>query len=224
MAESTSATLALRRFARVYLIVMAKTPTAGKVKTRLCPPCQPEQAAELAAAALADTLEAAQASGADEVVLALAGHPGPWVPSGVRVVEQRGATFDERLAQAWSDIGGPSFQIGMDTPQVDPYLLNDAMSRFDDPEVHATLGPADDGGWWGLGLRRPDPQVFLGVPMSSDRTGEAQRKRLDQLGLCTQELATLTDVDTIDDARRVATAHPATRFARTFTSYEFSAS
>jgi rSAM/selenodomain-associated transferase 1 len=205
----------------VFLLVMAKTPVAGRVKTRLCPPCTPHQAADLAMAALLDTLDAALASGADEVVLALAGEPGCWVPPGVRVVPQRGHGFDERLAHAWCDVGGPAFQIGMDTPQLDAQVLDDAMARLDDPGVEAALGPADDGGWWGIGLRRADPRVFLGVPMSHDHTCEAQFARLRRLGLETCRLGSLTDVDTIDDARRVASDHPSGRFGQLFASYEF---
>jgi len=197
----------------VHLIVMAKSPRPGSVKTRLCPPCTPEQAADLATAALVDTLEAGRSSAADQVVLALAGEPGDWLPAGVRVIPQRGDGFDQRLTNAWSDVGGPAFQIGMDTPQLDPTLLDDAMARLDEPDLDAVIGLADDGGWWGLGLRKSDERVFLGVPMSCDHTGMSQVARLDDLGLRTGRLANLTDVDTIADAAAVATLAPNTRFA-----------
>ena len=70
------------------LLVLAKEPIPGRVKTRLCPPCTPAEAARLAAACLADTLEAACAAGADRVLVALDGRPGDWLPPGVRVVGQ----------------------------------------------------------------------------------------------------------------------------------------
>lgn len=203
---------------------MAKAPLAGRVKTRLCPPCTPAQAAELAEAALSDTLEAATTSGADEVILALAGEPGAWLPAGVRVIAQRGDDFNARLADAWDRVGGPAFQIGMDTPQVDATVLDAAMARFDDATVDAALGPAHDGGWWGLGLRRADRRVFAGVPMSRADTGDRQMARLVDLGLRTERLGALTDVDTIDDARRVARLCPASRFSAAFDRCEFPAS
>ena len=113
------------------IIVMAKAPVPGRVKTRLCPPCTAEEAALVAEAALVDTLAAALASSTDRVVLALDGRPGPWLPAGVDVVSQRGSGFGERLAAAWSEIGGPALQIGMDTPQVTPALLDLASAALD---------------------------------------------------------------------------------------------
>lgn len=196
----------------MILLVVAKAPVAGRSKTRLCPPCTPAQAAELAEAALADTLDAvAAASG--RPVLALDGTPGDWLPPGFRVFAQRGGGFDERLANAWDDAGGPGLQIGMDTPQVTPALLDEALAALDEPGTDAALGPALDGGWWALGLRRPDRRALLGVPMSTAGTGRAQLGRLRSLGLRVAALPALRDVDCFDDARAVAAVAPRSRFA-----------
>ena len=195
------------------IIVMAKAPVPGRVKTRLCPPCTPDEAAALAEAALVDTLAAALASSTDRVVLALDGRPGAWLPVGVDVVGQRGGGFGQRLAAAWSDIGGPALQIGMDTPQVTPALLDLATAVLEEPDTDAVLGPAEDGGWWSIGLRRADPAVFVGVPMSRPDTGARQMARLRDLGLRTATLPSLRDVDTIADAHEVAELAPDTRFA-----------
>jgi len=197
----------------VNLVVIAKEPRPGHVKTRLCPPCTPVEAAALAEAALADTLAAALGSSARDVILALHGEPGPWLPSGVRVVPQRGRGLDERLAAAFDDAGGPSLLIGMDTPQVTSELLDTALSSLDGPRLDAVIGAADDGGWWALGLRRPDRRAFLGVPMSAVTTHDAQRRRLVALGLRIGHLPGLRDVDTFDDARVVADEIPGSRFA-----------
>jgi hypothetical protein len=194
-------------------IVMAKAPVPGRVKTRLCPPCTPEEAALVAEAALIDTLFAALSSSAERVVLALDGEPGPWLPPGVDVIRQRGAGFDERLVAAWCDVGGPALQIGMDTPQVTPAHLDLARAALDAPGADAVLGPAVDGGWWCIGLRRADPAVFRGIPMSRPDTGARQMARLRELGLRTATLPGLRDVDTIADARAVAELAPDTRFA-----------
>lgn len=107
-----------------HLLVIAKAPVPGRVKTRLCPPLTPTEAAAVAAAALADTLDAVAGCAADRKILALDGNPGDWLPPGFEVIPQRGATFCHRLAHAWSDASGPGLQIGMDTPQVTSELLD----------------------------------------------------------------------------------------------------
>ena len=200
----------------LHVLVMAKEPVPGRVKTRLSPPCTAVQAAELAEAALADTLEAVAACGADRRLLALDGRPGPWLPAGFEVFAQRGHGLDERLAAAWDHAGGPGLQIGMDTPQVTAALLDRCLGRLAAQGATAALGLAEDGGWWALGLRRPDPAVFLGVPMSTRRTGSAQEGRLRQLGHQPVPLPRLRDVDDIDDARAVAQGAPGTRFAAAY--------
>lgn len=198
------------------LVVVAKAPLAGQSKTRLCPPLEPEQAATLAEAALADTLQAvAWTPGATRRVLVLDGAPGPWLPDGFAVVAQRGVGLRERLAHAVADVGEPLLMVGMDTPQVTRAQLARALERLDDPAVDAVLGPTPDGGYWAIGLATADPAVFDGVPMSTERTGAAQRARLEELGLHTAALETLRDVDTFDDAIAVATLAPWTRFAAT---------
>jgi hypothetical protein len=83
----------------VQLIVLAKAPMPGRVKTRLVPPYTYRQAAALAEAALADTLDAALASRAEQVVIALDGRPGPWLPEGCHLIPQRGDALDERLSR-----------------------------------------------------------------------------------------------------------------------------
>ena len=198
------------------LVVVAKAPIAGQSKTRLCPPLEPAQAATLAAAALADTLQAvAWTPGAARRVLVLDGEPGPWLPDGFEVVAQRGDAFGERLANAVRDVGEPLLMVGMDTPQLTRAQLAGALERLDDPAVDAVLGPTPDGGYWAIGLARADPSVFDGVPMSTSETAVAQRERLMQLGLRTAQLEALRDVDTFDDALAVATLAPWTRFAAT---------
>jgi uncharacterized protein len=196
------------------LVVIAKAPRAGHSKTRLCPPCTPGQAAALARAALADTLEAVRATPAPRHVLVLDGAPGEWLPDGFDVLPQHGGGLDKRLADAFEDVAGPALLIGMDTPQVTPRDLRDALARLAEPGIDAVLGPAPDGGYWAIGLRKPDPDVFLGVPMSSARTCSAQRARLSKLGLRVRELPALRDVDRIADARAVAALAPTGRFAR----------
>ncbi len=194
------------------LLVIAKAPVPGRVKTRLTPPCTPGQAAALAAAALHDTLDAALAcERAGRRVLVLDGAPPRWIPGGFEILPQRGAGLAARLAAAFADAGAPAFLVGMDTPQLTPALLEAGLAALEHRD--AALGLAPDGGYWGIGLRAADDAVFRGVPMSEAGTGAAQRRRLHALGLRTRLLPELRDVDTIADAHAVAAAAPWTRFA-----------
>ncbi|MFP1628030.1 DUF2064 domain-containing protein [Streptomyces sp. 5K101] len=192
------------------LLVIAKQPLPGRVKTRLTPPFTPEEAAALAEAALADTLAAAAATPADRHVLVLDGVAGPWLPPGFDVVPQCAGGLDERLAAAFAACTGPALLIGMDTPQVTPELLGPALEFGD---CDAWFGPAVDGGFWALGLATPDPALLLGVPMSVPETGAVQYARLRAAGLRTGLLPRLRDVDTAADAAVVAGQSPTGRFA-----------
>ncbi len=213
----------------VTLIVIAKAPVPGRVKTRLTPPFTPEQAAALAEAALADTLDAVLAAPVARRVIALAGTPGPWLPPGFTVIAQRGGGLDERLAAAFDDVAFddaaasdacqegarlPMVLIGMDTPQVTPALLSAAARPLVSGAADATFGPAADGGYWLLGLRAADPSLLLGVPMSRPDTGRAQLDRLASAGLRVSMVPELTDVDYAGDAARIASGIPGSRFAR----------
>ncbi|MGW5348155.1 DUF2064 domain-containing protein [Streptomyces sp. HUAS TT3] len=192
------------------LLVIAKQPLPGRVKTRLTPPFTPGEAAALAEAALADTLDAVAATPADRHVLVLDGFPGPWLPSGFEVLPQCAGGLDARLAAAFAHCTGPALLIGMDTPQVTPDILAPALA-FD--RCDAWFGPAADGGFWALGLAVPDPALLLGVPMSVPETGAVQYERLRAAGLRTGLLPCLRDVDTAADAAEVAARAPAGRFA-----------
>lgn len=203
-----------------HLLVIAKAPVPGRSKTRLCPPCTPEQAAALAEAALVDTLAAVAATPCAGRTLVLEGPRGDWLPDGFEVVPQRGSGLGERLAAAFSHRDEPSLLIGMDTPQVGPELLGEALERLKRPGADAVLGLAEDGGYWAIGMRAPQPAAFEGVPMSSPRTGVQQREQLRRLGLTVRDLPTLRDVDDIDDARGVAAERPLSGFARALRAME----
>ncbi|SDD82804.1 glycosyltransferase family 2 protein [Glycomyces harbinensis] len=198
---------------RTHLLILAKAPFPGRSKTRLTPPLTPAEAAAVAEAALADTLEAVAACGADRRIVALDGEPGPWLPEGFEVVKQVDGTFNERLAAAWGHAGGPGLQIGMDTPQVTPGLLDAALEVVTGSGCDAALGLAEDGGWWALGMVRPHPEAFRDVPMSESDTGLMQHKQLQALGLAVADLPVLRDLDDAEDARALARLAPRTRTA-----------
>jgi len=199
----------------VTLAVIAKEPVPGRVKTRLCPPCTPEQAAAIAEAALHDTLAAVAATPATRRLCVLDGRPGDWLPAGFEVVPQVGGGLDERLAAAFAIADGPMFLVGMDTPQLTPTLLEASTNALLRAGTDAVLGMTHDGGYWGIGLRDgSDPELIRGVPMSRDDTGEQQLERLLERGLAVDiGLPFLTDVDHMPEARDVARSAPRGRFA-----------
>ena len=207
----------LDRLLPAQVVVIAKEPVPGRVKTRLTPPFTPGQAAALAEAALGDTLAAVADTTVARRVLALDGMPGPWLPPGFDVIRQRGASLDERIAWALSDarvtLPLPVVLIGMDTPQVTPGLLAAAVEPLVSRTADATFGMADDGGFWLLGLREVDPGLILGVPMSRPDTGAWQLARLERAGLRVRMLPELTDVDTVAEAELIAAMTPGSRFA-----------
>jgi glycosyltransferase A (GT-A) superfamily protein (DUF2064 family) len=198
------------------VIVLAKAPVAGRVKTRLCPPCTPSQAAAVAAAALADTLDVVAAARVDRRILAVDGvFEGP---PGWDVVPQRGESLGARIARAFADSyrpGTATVLVGMDTPQLS---IKDVEVMFRQLVVPggpgAVLGPAVDGGWWALGLRDGRHAAVLdGIVTSTATTGVETRQALRRRGLRVAPLRTLTDVDSATDAHVVsALCPPGSRF------------
>ena len=210
---------------RFGLLVLAKAPEPGRVKTRLCPPATFAEAAELAAAALLDTLDVVRAAPGACPVVAIAGRLRRATRArevvaalrDVRTFPQRGAGLGHRIAAAHADAaallpGLPLLQIGGDTPHVEAALLVEAAPVR--RGVDAVVGPAADGGWWALGLRDPlAASLIADVPTSRPDTGDRTIHALRAAGLRVELLPTLTDVDTIADAQLVSRAAPATRFA-----------
>jgi uncharacterized protein len=190
------------------LLVMAKAPLPGRVKTRLTPPFSPLEAAALAEAALRDTLDVVLATPARRRLVAWDGPVGDWLPAGLEVVAQVDGDLDARIAAALAEVDGPVLLIGMDTPQLTPRHLSVSFHARD-----AWFGPSEDGGFWALGLARPDPALVRGVPMSRNCTGTVQLGRLIEADLRIGLLPLLRDVDTAECAAEVSALAPHTRFA-----------
>ncbi len=209
------------------LLVVAKAPEPGKAKTRLAKTVGDTVAAQIAAAALLDTLDAVAAVPAAARVVALTGDLDAACGSAeirrllesFTVIDQRGDDFADRLANAHADAAAigdarPILQIGMDTPQVTGELLTSCARSLS--SVPALLGPARDGGWWIIGLHEPAAAEYLrGVPMSQPDTGHLTAKALRKKGINVLHVQTLTDVDEVDDVAAVrAVCDPESRFAR----------
>ena len=211
----------------VVVLVVAKAPVPGQAKTRLAASVGDTAAADIAAAALLDTLDAVAAAPVAARVVALTGElsaasSGAEITAGLAdftVVPQRGADFAERLANAHIDAaaasgGLPVLQIGMDTPQVTDELIGDCAREL--LAADAVLGLARDGGWWVLGVTEGAMADCLRtIPMSRSDTGAVTLAALENTGRHVSLVPTLADVDTIgdvDEVRRVCA--PGSRFVR----------
>jgi hypothetical protein len=212
-------------------LVVAKAPVPGLAKTRLAAAVGDLAAAELAAAALLDTLEVA-AEAFPVVHVSLAGDLRESVRreeisaalSTCEVSEQRGAGFGERLGHAHAAVGDGRrlvVQVGMDTPQVTVALLDEVVALAGDDRRSAVLGPASDGGWWVLALRDPElAAVLASVPMSRGDTGALTQQALTHAGAYVRVASTLCDVDELADAEAAAREAPGSRFAAIWRSLE----
>ncbi len=189
--------------------VMARAPVPGRCKTRLAKAIGDEPAADLYRAMLLDTLERYATLPCDRHVLlatpeddgAAALHalaPEPWV-----VVEQVGATLGERLIHAAETLGpGPLVLTGSDSPTTSLPAIAKALPTLTRPR-HVLLGPADDGGYYLIGLSCPEPRVFEDIPWSTDQVFARTRIRCEELGLSVSELPSCFDVDEPADVERL---------------------
>jgi len=216
------------------VLVVAKAPVAGLAKTRIGASVGPEAAAELAAAALLDTLDAVESwAAASYRVIAMTGSlagaaRGPEIERRLAawtVVEQTGATFADRLVSAhrvarsfWSS-HLPVVQIGMDTPSITSSDLDALLRPIADSAsggADVALGPAVDGGWWGIATRAGATYAdqLADVPMSRSDTAERTVAVLEAAGATVQVVHELRDVDEWTDAVAVSTAAPHLRLSR----------
>lgn len=211
----------------VTALIVAKAPVPGLAKTRLAAALGDRVAAGIAAAALLDTLDAVADTPLAAKVVAMTGDLASACQSeairerlsGFTVVEQRGDSFADRLANAHADAASaagpmPVLQIGMDTPQVTAELLTRCARAL--LGAHAVVGPARDGGWWLLGVADAATAECLRlVPMSRSDTGAMTYAALLQTGSPVIVLEELADVDTVADISVVrADCRPSGRFAQ----------
>lgn len=198
------------------IAVIAKECIPGKAKTRLTPPLTPAQAAALAQVSLSQTLETVRFFPAARRLLVFDGTPHHREAAGFEVVAQSAGRLDERLASICSLVTGPLLILGMDTPQLSSALLTGLVADWSarTPSQDAWIGLASDGGFWALGLHRPDGGLVRGVEMSTPRTGAHQLARLAGAGLAVGLLPLLTDVDYFADALDAARDCHGTPFAR----------
>jgi rSAM/selenodomain-associated transferase 1 len=190
------------------LVVFAKAPRPGEVKTRLCPPLTPEQAAEFYSAMLDDVLEAsARAARHLELDPVLTVHPpdacaalARRAPLSFRVVRQRGASLSERMQWAVREAQATGARRvllrGSDSPTLDEAAVAAALRALDDHDV--ALRPDRDGGYTLVGVRREAADLFA-HPMSTGRALEQTLENARRLGFSASVGEIGFDVDTGPD-------------------------
>ncbi len=191
------------------VVLFCKAPAAGRVKTRLCPPLRPEQAASLAEAFLLDELEILLAAPAWSVEVAYAPEDAAgWfrsrVPANTELWPQSGDDLGQRLSRALAgcEPERPMVILGADSPDLPIECVREAF-RVLHAGAHGVLGPTPDGGYYLIGLRRPHPELFRNIPWSTDRVLRETMDRAHEAGVRLHVLEPWSDVDRIDDLRQL---------------------
>jgi len=198
------------------ILVFAKAPEPGRVKTRLCPPLSPIEAARLHACLVRRTLETAVGSGLGPVILYCSpdlAHPffrrcAEDFP--IRLRPQCEGDLGRRMAAAFAESlahGGSALLIGCDCPALTGEDLSAAQEALRDG-TEAVIVPAEDGGYALIGLRRPEPELFTDMAWGGPTVHAATRARLRDLGLAWTDLPPRWDVDRPEDLERLARAYP----------------
>jgi rSAM/selenodomain-associated transferase 1 len=195
------------------LIIFAKEPRPGQVKTRLCPPLSPEEAAQLYHHFLRDILE--EMARVPEMRLAIAFSPRsarPFfqdlAPADTDLFPQEGADLGERmtraLAQGLAAGFGPVLLRGSDIPDLPASLVSEAREVLASGRAQVVLGPALDGGYYLVGLAEPQSGLFQGPAWSSPTVLAETLRLAEKSGLKVHLLPHWSDIDTYADLRRFA--------------------
>jgi len=192
------------------VVVMAKRPVPGKTKTRLCPPLTPLEAAELYEALLRDTIGLVSSLRGIELAIAITprtavGQMGSFAPRGARMLAVEGADIGECLVGAMGLLFSEGFTrvvaVNSDGPTLPAEYIERAVAMLTNSDV--VLGPAEDGGYYLIGLRQRQPGLFADIAWSSSRVAAQTLERAAALGLTVAQLPSWYDVDTPAELERL---------------------
>jgi len=183
------------------LVLFARYPTAGACKTRLIPALGAAGAAELHRLLTTRTVAVLKASGAAVEVAytgASAAEFATWLGPDVGLIEQVEGDLTARLLACLDP--APVIFFGADTPDLAPQHVEAAIAALDNHEV--VIGPAEDGGYYLIGMRQPMPELLIDMPWSTEQVLPETLARLDQRGIAPVLLETLADCDRPEDLAR----------------------
>lgn len=201
------------------LVIFAKAPIPGQVKTRLCPPLTADEAATLHGSFVLDMLERTKAAVAklklplDRYLACLPSATHVFFKimeerQGVRLIDQVGDDLGARMAQAFETLFargyGRVLVVGTDVPTLPFDYFKQALALLETQDL--VLGPALDGGYYLIGLRRASPELFAGIPWSSDQVLRLTQEKATSFGLKAATIAPWRDVDTVDDLKALIDA------------------
>jgi len=197
------------------LLIFAKQPLPGKVKTRLSPPFSPQEAADMYRCMLSDTL--ARVAGLPGVEIFLFFEPSCGAADffrknfpGIRIIPQQGEGLGERLTKAFEMVFGLGFEsvaaIGTDSPDLPLFHLQQSFRLLQDEGADVVFGPAADGGYYLVALGRPCPGLFRDIPWSTSMVLEKSLEAASSLGLQVKSLPVWHDMDTVEDLKRFLAA------------------
>ena len=178
------------------IAIFARWPEPGKAKTRLIPALGAEGAADLYRRLLELTVREARSSGLPFHLRVTGGKPQAfkdWLGADCDVRDQGDGDLGEKLSR----VPTPGMMIGSDCPGLTAALLREAAEAL--AACEAVIGPADDGGYWLLGLRAPCPDLFTDMAWSTPQVFPETMRRLAANGIAPHLLPELTDIDTGED-------------------------
>lgn len=190
------------------LAIMAKAPRVGHVKTRLASVCSPALVVQLYRAFIEDTIALARTVGVSLAVVCPAGDAEEitaWLPSGIRVLPQRGRGLAAGLASAFDELCGVPRRVvafNGDSPHLPPGVLESAFSALADHDV--VFGPCDDGGYYLVGATRTHAGLFDASAVGTGSALDALIAQTRRLGLSSTATAEHYDVDVPADLDRLA--------------------
>jgi uncharacterized protein len=187
------------------LVIMTKAPRAGHVKTRLTPPLTSEEAAALNICFLRDISETIRRVGGKAQGIGCFTPVGSEemyrdiFPAEFQLFPQRNGDLSERLTGATEDLFAGGFAsvclINSDSPTAPTSVFAEAARLLSSPGEDVIIGPSDDGGYYLIGIRKPEPGLFEAIEWSTDRVFAQTLERAAELGLRVRLLPACYDVD-----------------------------
>jgi len=199
------------------LVIFAKAPIPAQVKTRLCPPLTPDEAATLQGTLVLDVVEKSRTveRQMDRYLACSPSREHPFFKvmegrHGLRLLDQAGDDIGARMAGVFEELFRAGYQsvvmVGTDVPALQAALFLEALKLLDGHDL--VLGPAEDGGYFLIGMKRLLPELFREIPWSTPEVRALTLNKAASLGLNVAQLAMNRDIDRVEDLLAVAQMVP----------------